>query len=124
MQDTLEPQFHYDYDDFDKDYIYTVYSKDNNGIKLLNKAFVSKQKAYEYALNKIKTLLNIINDEFKETNNGTLPLAAQVIYVLFKQKEYSTFEQYNYFKENYKAFFRHTLKEPIMFFVSELHLIN
>ena len=118
----------YDYDDNDekivcknyKEYIYTVYSKDDSGIKLLNKAFKSKEKAYEYALNKVKKLLDIINDEFKY---AILPIPAQLIYVLFKQKEFSIFKQYEYFRQNYIDFFKHILKEPIMFFVSELQLV-
>lgn len=102
--------------------IYTVYSKDNDGIKLLKKAFYSKNKAYEYALNKIITILNIINEEFKDTENKTLPLGAQVIYVLFNNMY--GLEKYNYFKDNHIKFFRHVLKDPIMFYVAELNIVE
>jgi hypothetical protein len=103
-------------------FIYIIYSKDNKGIKILNKAFYHEKKAYDYVLNKIKTLLNIINDEFKERPNRTLPLGAQVIYVIFQQKY--GIDQYDYFKENYIKYFQYVCKEPLMFFVSKLNIID
>lgn len=105
-------------------YVYTVYCKHNLQITLLNKAFKSEITAYQYALIKIKQLLSIINEEFKESVNGILPLGAQVIYFLFQQKSYDDIEQYEYFKENYKDFFKYILREPTMFFISRLEIID
>lgn len=105
-------------------YVFTVYCDHHSQITLLNKAFTSELNAYEYALTKIKKLLSIICTEFKNTPNGTLPLGAQVIYVLFEQKEYNVFEQYDYFMDNYIKFFQYVIKEPTMFFISRLEIID
>jgi hypothetical protein len=109
-------------DDYCKEYLYTVYCKDNTGVTLLKKAFRTKSSAYKYALNKIKRLLTIINDEFKNTDVGILPLHANIIYVVF-QKKYDI-EQYEYFKENYEMFFKYIVKDPVMFFVARLEIVD
>ena len=104
-------------------FIYSIYCKDESGITILKKAYKSKLAAYTYAITKITTLLNIINDEFKQTNTRTLPTNAQIIYTLFKLKDGDFIEQYNYFKEHYIKFFQYVAKPPIMFFVCTLQLI-
>jgi hypothetical protein len=103
--------------------IYVVFCKDENGVNILKKAYKSKYEAYKYANSKITTLLNIIDDEFKHSDKHILPVGAQVIFTLYKMKDGSCMEQYEYFKENYKNFFRHVGKPPIMFLVSTLDLI-
>ena len=102
--------------------IYTVYCKDTSGITLLKKAFRLEYKAYEYAILKITTLLNIINEEYKLSPAKTLPTTAQSIFVLYNMK-YDHREKYDYFKENHIRFFRYVMREPIMFYVSQLQLI-
>lgn len=119
------PQTCMESNDFDiiqpADSVFTVYCKDSDGVTLLNKAFKDKGKAERYALQKITTLLSIINDEYRNSAACTLPIGAQFIYIMFlKQSEN---EQYDYFKEHHKQFFRHVLREPIMFFVAQLELV-
>jgi hypothetical protein len=91
---------------------------------LLKKAYKSKSAAYKYVVNKITTLLNIINEEFKQTSkHGILPVRAQLIYTLYNMKKWDDIKQYEYFKENYIKFFQYTSRKPIMFYVSTLELI-
>lgn len=103
--------------------VYVVFCKDEKGITILKKAYKSKIAAYTYAVSKITTLLNIIDNEFKQSDKNILPIGAQVIFTLYKMKEGNTLEQYEYFKENHKKFFQHVARHPIMFFVSTLDLI-
>jgi hypothetical protein len=104
--------------------IYAVYCKDNSGITILKKAYKSKSSAYKYVVNKITTLLNIIDEEFKQTSeHHILPLGAQIIYTLYKMKDSDYVDQYEYFKENHVKFFQYTAKNPIMFYVSTLDLM-
>jgi hypothetical protein len=104
-------------------HIYAVYCKDESGINLLKKAYKSKSIAYKYVMNKITTLLNIIDEEFKQNSqHHILPVGAQVIYTLYKMKEGNYIEQYEYFKENHIKFFQYTARKPIMFYVSTLEL--
>lgn len=103
--------------------IYAVYCKDENGITILKKAYKSRLDAYKYVISKIITLLNIIDTEFKSSENRILPVGAQVIFTLFHMKDGSYIEQYDYFKDNYKNFFRYVGKPAIMFFVSPLQLV-
>jgi hypothetical protein len=103
--------------------IYAVYCKDENGITILKKAYKSRLDAYKYVISKITTLLNIIDTEFRASDKRILPVGAQVIFTVYKMKEGSYIEQYEYFTENYKNFFRHVGKPPIMFFVSPLQLV-
>ena len=102
--------------------IYAVYCKDTNGVTILKKAYKSKYKAYKYAITKITTLLNIIDEEFK-AEKKMLPVGAQVIFTLLKMKEGNDIEQYEYFKENYVKFFQHVARPSVMFFVCTLELI-
>lgn len=105
-------------------HIYAIYCKDDSGVTILKKAYKSKTQAYSYAVNKIKTLLNIINEDFKQNSeNRILPVGAQVIYTLFNMKEGYDIDQYEYFKENYIKFFQYTARKPVMFYVSTLQLI-
>lgn len=105
-------------------HIYTVYCKDENGITILNKAYKSKERAYKYVINKITTLLNIINDDYiKNSENHILPISAQLIYTLFKMKEGDDILQYEYFKEHHSKFFQYVARKPVMFYVSKLELI-
>lgn len=104
-------------------HIYAVYCKDESGITLLKKAYKSKSIAYKYVMNKITTLLNIIDVEFKQNSqHSILPVGAQVIYTLYKMKEGNYIEQYEYFKENHIKFFQYIARKPIMFYVSTLEL--
>lgn len=106
--------------------IYIVYCLDNqiqnNGVTILKKAFKIEQNAYDYALQKISKLLDIISNEYKQSDNKILPVGAQVIYTLFQMKQGNGNEQYEYFKDNYKMFFKYILRDPIMFYVSKLQL--
>lgn len=104
-------------------HIYAVYCKDNSGITLLKKAYKSKSNAYKYVINKITTLLNIIDEEFRQASkHNMLPVGAQVIYTLYKMKQDNDLEQYEYFKDNHIKFFQYTARQPIMFYVSKLDL--
>lgn len=104
-------------------HIYAVYCKDNSGINILKKAYKSKSQAYTYVINKINTLLNIIDEEFKQiSKHNVLPVGAQVIYTLYKMKQGNDLEQYEYFKDNHIKFFQYTARQPIMFYVSKLDL--
>jgi hypothetical protein len=104
-------------------HIYAVYCKDESGIHLLKTAYNSKSIAYEYVVNKITTLLNIIDEEFKQNSQShMLPIGAHVIYTLYKMKTGNHIEQYEYFKENHIKFFNYTDRKPIMFYVSTLEL--
>jgi hypothetical protein len=105
-------------------HIYAIYCKDESGITILKKAYKSKVQAYTYALNKIRTLLNIINEDYKHNSESRiLPVGAQVIYTLFQMKNGNDIDQYEYFKENYVKFFQHVARKPVMFYVSTLELI-
>jgi hypothetical protein len=105
-------------------HIYAVYCKDESGITILKKAYKSKAQAYRYVITKIKTLLNIINEDYKQNSeNHILPVGAQVVYTIFNMKEGNDIEQYEYFKENHIKFFQHVAKKPVMFYVSTLELI-
>lgn len=105
-------------------HIYAVYCKDESGITLLKKAYKSKSSAYKYVVNKITTLLSIIDENFKKNStNHILPVGAQVIYTLYKMKQDNYIEQYQYFEENHIKFFKHVARNPIMFYVSILELI-
>lgn len=103
--------------------VYAVYCKDENGVTILKKAYKAKLKAYQYAVNKITTLLNIIDNDYKQNSeNRILPVGAQVIYTLYKMKDGNVFDQYEYFKENCVKFFQHTARKPVMFYVCTLEL--
>lgn len=105
-------------------HIYAVYCKDESGITILKKAYKSKAQAYRYVINKIKTLLNIINEDFKQNSESRiLPVGAQVVYTVFHMKEGNDIDQYEYFKENYVKFFQYAARKPVMFFVSTLELV-
>lgn len=103
--------------------IYVVYCKDDSGINILNKAYKSKFNAYKYAVDKITTLLNLISEDFKKSENKILPIGAQVIYTLYNMKKGNYYDQYDYFKANYMKFFQHVARKPVMFYVSALELI-
>ena len=104
--------------------IYVVYCKDDNGITILKKAYTSKSQAYQYVINKITQLLDIIVTDFKQHSKyKILPLGAQSIYHLYQTKEHDYIEQYEYFKENHIKFFQYVAKSPIMFYISPLQLI-
>lgn len=106
-----------------KQFIYTVYSKDINGITLLNKAFNKKENAYNYAVIKILQLLDIIASEFKDNSpNRITPISATIIHVNFRMKN-DIIEKYDYFKENYLEYFNSVKRSPILFFVSTLELL-
>jgi hypothetical protein len=113
--------FYIEDNEHDNNFIYCVYCKDDNGITILKKAYKSKLAAYNYAITKITTLLNIINNEFKQTK--PLPVNAQVIYTLFNMKHGDYIDQYEYFKQHYIKFFQFVAKPPVMFFVCKLQLI-
>ena len=99
--------------------IYVVYSKDENGITILKKAYTSELQAYEYIINKITKLLDIIK---QNTKHNILPIGAQVIYTLYHSK-HTYIEQYEYFKEHHIKFFQHVAKQPVMFYIIPLQLI-
>lgn len=117
-------------DKLEKIYIVFCKTMDDNGsniehINLLNKAFVSKDQAYEYAVLKITKMLNNINEEYKtgEYNKQCiLPLHAISIYVLYTQK-YDIIEKYEYFLSEYIKFFNGISFPPTMFYVSEHNVI-
>lgn len=103
--------------------LYAVYCKDENGVTILKKAYKAKLRAYKYVINKITTLLNIIDEDYrKNSEHNILPVGAQVIYTLYKMKEGNVFDQYEYFKENHVKFFQHTARKPVMFYVCTLEL--
>jgi hypothetical protein len=105
-------------------HIYAIYCKDESGVTLLKKAYKSKSQAYSYAVNKITTLVNIINEDYKKNSEThILPISAQVIYTIFMMKSGNDLEQYEYFKENYVKFFKYVSHKPVMFYVSTLELI-
>lgn len=106
-----------------KKFIYTVYCKDLNGITLLNKAFIEKDDAYNYAVTKISKLLAIINTEFvQNTKEKIMPLECTLINLHYKLNN-DIYEKYIFFQKNYKRFFFVAKLDPIMFFVSTLELI-
>jgi hypothetical protein len=104
--------------------IYAIFCKDESGITILNKAYKTKSQAYKYAVNKITSLLNIINEDFvNNSENHILPMGAQIIYTLYNMKNGNDISQYEYFNENHIKFFKHIKRHPIMFYVSTLELI-
>lgn len=104
-------------------HVYAVYCKDDKGVTILKRAYKSKHKAYEYAVNKITTLLNIIDQDYKQNGqHRILPVGAQVIYTLYQMKNGNVYEQYEYFKENHVKYFQHVARIPVMFYVCTLEL--
>lgn len=104
-------------------HIYSIFCKDESGITILNKAYKSKLQAYKYAVYKITSLLNIINQDFIENSQcHVLPMGANIIYTLYNMKN-DEISKYEYFKENYIQFFQHLKRPPVMFYVSTLELI-
>lgn len=104
--------------------IYVVYCKDDNGITILKKAYSSESQAYQYVINKITQLLDIIVTDYKENSQyKVLPVGAQIIYNLYHSKNYNYIEQYEYFKEHHVKFFQYVAKQSVMFYISPLQLI-
>jgi len=108
-----------------QEYVYTVYCEDDKGVNILKNAFYKEEDAYNYALKKIRALLELINEDFMHTENKVMtPIYAQLIYAMFKLKDrYDNLEPYYYFKENYRDFFRYINRESVMFFVIQLKVI-
>jgi hypothetical protein len=115
-----------DYENMDT--VYTIFSKttDNENIPhftLLKKAFRTRNSACEYAISKITTMLNEINNDYKQNDERRiLPIHATLIYTLYNMKG-DDVEKYEYFLAEYKKFFHGISFPETMFFVSEHKLI-
>jgi len=104
-----------------KEYIYIVYNKSNDKIKILNKAFKQEKDAYIYALSKIKTIIYIIKNDIGKV----LPTPfTSMIDTLFLMKEGDNIDQYDHFLKNYKQFFNELNIEPTIFLISRHELIE
>lgn len=101
--------------------IYSVICKNEGNVSVLKTIFKNKPDAIDYAVKKIDTLLQIISDEYKESDTRILPIHSQMIYTMYLMKGVKL-DKYEYFIENYKAFYRGIAKKPVMFFISE-HLL-
>jgi hypothetical protein len=103
------------------EYIYTVSCKDSDGLTVLKSVFKNKNDAIHYTVQKLDSLLKIISDEYKDSEERILPMHSSFIYTMYNMKPSD--EKYEYFLENYKQFYRGISRNPIMFFVSEHTLI-
>lgn len=115
-----------DYENMDT--VYTIFSKtiDNDNIPhftLLKKAFRSRDSACEYAVLKITTMLNEINNDYRlNDERRILPIHASVIYTVYNMKA-SNIDKYEYFLAEHNKFFHGISFPKTMFFVSEHKLI-